>query len=153
MSRSMSWVDVSGREWTWVDVSGREWTWVDVSGREWTWVDVSGRQWTWVDVSGREWTWVDVSRRYVCYSSACDSQPMEYTPGTGTPIAIGPSQSGTGALGAIRQTCILCQEEQDITHNDRAMVLACFIQKWAIHMSPGASLLHTQVSNTHVPWC
>ena len=29
-----------------------------------------------------------------------------------------------------RHTCILCQEEQEITYNSRAMVLSAFIQRY-----------------------
>lgn len=47
----------------------------------------------------------------------------------GARVALGPKQSMSSQGSVIRQTCILCQEEQDITHNDRAMVLAAFVQK------------------------
>ena len=45
------------------------------------------------------------------------------------PVALGCSQSAPNMRSAIKQTCILCQEEHDVTHNDRAMVLAAFVQK------------------------
>ena len=47
----------------------------------------------------------------------------------GLPVAIGPKRTVSSQNGVIRQTCILCQEEQDITHEDRAMVLAAYVQK------------------------
>ncbi|XP_014250464.1 E3 ubiquitin-protein ligase UBR2 [Cimex lectularius] len=46
----------------------------------------------------------------------------------GTPIALGPNQSPKVSEGR-KFTCILCQEDQEISRNGPAMVLAAFVQK------------------------
>uniref|UniRef100_T1JGA7 E3 ubiquitin-protein ligase n=1 Tax=Strigamia maritima TaxID=126957 RepID=T1JGA7_STRMM len=43
-------------------------------------------------------------------------------------VCLGPKQS-TRVVGVQRQTCILCQEDEEIAVNKRTMVLAAFIQK------------------------
>lgn len=45
------------------------------------------------------------------------------------PRAIGLNKSMASNMTVSKQVCILCQEEQDITHTGRAIVLAAFIQK------------------------
>ncbi|KAL5008356.1 hypothetical protein ScPMuIL_013937 [Solemya velum] len=45
------------------------------------------------------------------------------------PIALGPFHSPSASGLMIREKCILCQEQQDITHMNRAMVLAACVQK------------------------
>lgn len=46
-----------------------------------------------------------------------------------TPVALGKYQSLPCSIGITKATCILCQEEQEISHNSRAMVLAGFVQR------------------------
>ncbi len=46
-----------------------------------------------------------------------------------TPVAIGCKKSSPSNLNVSKQTCILCQEEQEITHQGKAMVLSAFVQK------------------------
>ena len=45
------------------------------------------------------------------------------------PVAVGSKRSGSCMMYVMTETCILCQEQQEITHNERAMVLAAFIHK------------------------
>ena len=45
------------------------------------------------------------------------------------PVALGPNRSTVSPTGAMKQTCILCQEEQIITHSAPAMVIAAFTQR------------------------
>ncbi|XP_063428523.1 E3 ubiquitin-protein ligase UBR2-like isoform X1 [Mytilus trossulus] len=45
------------------------------------------------------------------------------------PVALGRNQTSVGYVGCQHATCILCQEEQDVRHNSRAMVLAAYIQR------------------------
>ncbi|KAI0239314.1 E3 ubiquitin-protein ligase UBR2 [Lamellibrachia satsuma] len=45
------------------------------------------------------------------------------------PIAVGSKRSISSMTSVMLETCILCQEKQEITHNERAMVLASFIHK------------------------
>ena len=47
-----------------------------------------------------------------------------------TPVALGKYQSLPCSIGITKATCILCQEEQEISHNSRAMVLAGFVQRY-----------------------
>lgn len=47
------------------------------------------------------------------------------------PVALGRNQTSVGYVGCQHATCILCQEEQDVRHNSRAMVLAAYIQRYA----------------------
>ncbi len=46
-----------------------------------------------------------------------------------TLIALGPHQSPLKVTGPVTVTCILCQEEQRISHSARAMVLSAFVQQ------------------------
>ncbi|XP_005107156.1 E3 ubiquitin-protein ligase UBR2 isoform X1 [Aplysia californica] len=46
-----------------------------------------------------------------------------------TLIALGPHQSSLKVTGPLSVTCILCQEEQRISHSGRAMVLSAFVQQ------------------------
>ncbi|XP_061173944.1 E3 ubiquitin-protein ligase UBR2-like isoform X1 [Saccostrea echinata] len=46
-----------------------------------------------------------------------------------TPVALGKYRSTPCSIGITKATCILCQEEQEISHNSRAMVLAGFVQR------------------------
>ena len=45
------------------------------------------------------------------------------------PVVVGPHRSESVGNGQRTETCILCQEEQEIRHDVRAMVLAAFVQK------------------------
>ena len=44
-------------------------------------------------------------------------------------MAVGTLKNQVTTTGPNHYSCILCQEEQDVTHNDRAMVLAAYVQK------------------------
>ena len=58
-----------------------------------------------------------------------DAEAMD-TEETDLPIVIGSKQTTLSNSACLeRKTCILCQEEQDISHQEKAMVLAGFIQK------------------------
>jgi E3 ubiquitin-protein ligase UBR2 len=46
-----------------------------------------------------------------------------------SPVAVGKHTSLPCSIGITKATCILCQEEQEVTHNSRAMVLAGFVQR------------------------
>ena len=46
------------------------------------------------------------------------------------PRAIGLKKSTPSNMILSKQVCILCQEEQEIAHTGRAMVLAAFVQKY-----------------------
>lgn len=46
-------------------------------------------------------------------------------------VALGPNQTGLSAFDN-KYTCILCQEEQQVTHDSQAMVLATFVQKSSV---------------------
>ena len=46
------------------------------------------------------------------------------------PRAIGLKKSTPSNMTLSKQVCILCQEEQEIAHTGRAMVLAAFVQKY-----------------------
>ncbi|XP_074663047.1 E3 ubiquitin-protein ligase UBR2-like [Tubulanus polymorphus] len=46
-----------------------------------------------------------------------------------SPVCIGSKQSGSNYTGVQRMTCILCQEQEDLNHDGRAMVLATFVQR------------------------
>lgn len=67
-----------------------------------------------VITSVKVWVWF-------CSSVSADD-------GSCPPVALGAKRSAPVAT-TDRQMCILCQEEQDILHNDRAMVLSAFVQK------------------------
>ena len=45
------------------------------------------------------------------------------------PVALGLKRTRSGMVQAQRGTCILCQEEQEITLSSRPMVLTAFVQK------------------------
>lgn len=45
------------------------------------------------------------------------------------PVAVGPQRTPSAVTTVPKHTCILCQEEHEITHNGRAMVLAGFVQR------------------------
>ena len=45
------------------------------------------------------------------------------------PIAVGPRKTPVSSNLSARATCILCQEEQDVTLIEKAMVLTAFVQK------------------------
>ena len=45
------------------------------------------------------------------------------------PIAVGPHRTLLGQSSSLCGMCILCQEEQEITLSNKAMVLTAFIQK------------------------
>lgn len=45
------------------------------------------------------------------------------------PVAVGPRKTTTSTYFALRATCILCQEEQDVTLTEKEMVLTAFVQK------------------------
>ncbi|XP_041351534.1 E3 ubiquitin-protein ligase UBR2-like isoform X2 [Gigantopelta aegis] len=45
------------------------------------------------------------------------------------PVALGPHRSQANVTGPIQATCILCQEEQEISCSGKAMVLAAFVQR------------------------
>ena len=49
-------------------------------------------------------------------------------------VALGPGKSSSDNCPQLIHTCILCQEEQEVTATSRAMVLAAFVQKWAAHI-------------------
>lgn len=55
------------------------------------------------------------------FSASCDDDHQ--------PVALGPHRSAPAANAVMKQTCILCQEEQEITHNSPAMVISAFTQK------------------------
>ena len=46
------------------------------------------------------------------------------------PVALGPNRTAATVTGPIQVTCILCQEEQEISCSAKAMVLAAFVQRW-----------------------
>ncbi|XP_048736873.2 E3 ubiquitin-protein ligase UBR2-like isoform X4 [Ostrea edulis] len=46
-----------------------------------------------------------------------------------SPVAVGKFKSLPCNIGITKATCILCQEEQEVSHNSRAMVLAGFVQR------------------------
>ena len=68
-----------------------------------------------------DWTKINCLCYYV-YFSAPDNR---------FPVALGRKQTSVGYVGVQHVTCILCQEEQDVRHNSRAMVLAAYIQRYA----------------------
>ena len=43
-------------------------------------------------------------------------------------VALGPGQSRSKISSSINVTCILCQEEEAVSHTSRAMVLAAYVQ-------------------------
>ena len=45
------------------------------------------------------------------------------------PVALGLRKSSASAIIG-RQTCILCQEDQDVVHNEKALVYCTYMQKW-----------------------
>ena len=45
-------------------------------------------------------------------------------------VALGPCQSRSKISSSINVTCILCQEEETVSHTSRAMVLAAYVQMW-----------------------
>ena len=47
------------------------------------------------------------------------------------PVAVGANRTPVtmATLPNSRATCILCQEEQDIVYNDRALVLSALVQR------------------------
>ena len=51
------------------------------------------------------------------------------------PIALGPRHSAPSTTSIIKETCILCQESQEVLQNERAMVLSAFVQKWVHSVS------------------
>ena len=55
------------------------------------------------------------------YSSDMDSSTF--------PVAVGPRKTPVSSSLSARATCILCQEEQDVTLTEKAMVLTAFVQK------------------------
>jgi E3 ubiquitin-protein ligase UBR2 len=58
------------------------------------------------------------------------SQGLDGGSSLGFPVALGLRRDTSSVSSSqMRETCILCQEEQDITAQDRAMVLAAFIQR------------------------
>ena len=47
-------------------------------------------------------------------------------------VALGPCQSRSKISSSINVTCILCQEEETVSHTSRAMVLAAYVQMWVM---------------------
>jgi hypothetical protein len=45
------------------------------------------------------------------------------------PVALGPNQTPRPNTGPVYYTCILCQEEQALTKQNDALVLAAFVQQ------------------------
>ena len=45
------------------------------------------------------------------------------------PVVLGCGQTSTGYMSTTKAVCILCQEDQEITYNGRAMVLSAFVQR------------------------
>ncbi|XP_053394416.1 E3 ubiquitin-protein ligase UBR2-like isoform X2 [Mercenaria mercenaria] len=59
------------------------------------------------------------------------------------PIAVGPHRTPPGQTASLCGMCILCQEEQELTLSNRAMVLTAFIQKSTVlALTRGNALLH-----------
>ena len=50
--------------------------------------------------------------------------------GDNFPVVLGSNRSPSSTTGVIKQTCILCQEEQEVKHNERAMVLSALVQQY-----------------------
>lgn len=48
------------------------------------------------------------------------------------PIVLGCGQTSTGYMSTSKAVCILCQEDQEITYNGRAMVLSAFVQRSSV---------------------
>ena len=47
----------------------------------------------------------------------------------GSPVALGTKRSASN-LTCMPQMCILCQEEQELTHTGRSLVLCAYIQRY-----------------------
>ncbi|XP_064624216.1 E3 ubiquitin-protein ligase UBR2-like isoform X2 [Lineus longissimus] len=72
------------------------------------------------------------------FLSASASSAMDISEPIGFQVAVGAKRSPGVVTGITQATCILCQEEQDISFSDRAMVLAAFIQRSTVlSRSPG----------------
>jgi len=46
-----------------------------------------------------------------------------------SPVALGTKRT-TSTLTCVPQMCILCQEEQELTHTGRSLVLCAYIQRY-----------------------
>ena len=47
----------------------------------------------------------------------------------GSPVALGARRT-VGSLTLVPQMCILCQEEQELTHTGRSLVLCAYVQRY-----------------------
>lgn len=47
----------------------------------------------------------------------------------GSPVAVGAKRTASN-LTSVPQMCILCQEEQELTHTGRSLVLCAYIQRY-----------------------
>ena len=47
----------------------------------------------------------------------------------GSPVALGTRHTATN-LTCLPQMCILCQEEQELTHTGRSLVLCAYVQRY-----------------------
>ena len=45
------------------------------------------------------------------------------------PVALGAKRTASN-LTSLPQMCILCQEEQDVTHTGRSLVLCAYVQRY-----------------------
>jgi len=47
----------------------------------------------------------------------------------GSPVALGTKRTAS-SLVSVPQMCILCQEEQELTHTGRSLVLCAYVQRY-----------------------
>ncbi|VVC24842.1 Zinc finger, UBR-type,Zinc finger, RING/FYVE/PHD-type,Winged helix-turn-helix DNA-binding domain,Ribosomal [Cinara cedri] len=68
----------------------------------------------------------------ICSESHNDSTSMDILENiVELSVCLGPNQTASSTFDS-KYTCILCQEEQQVTHDSQAMVLATFVQKSSV---------------------